>query len=90
MAVCWVQTEIAVLPTALVRDRKYLVWRLKHKNNRVFSGFFKKLAEEGRQVKVNVYKELQEAVDVYRKGWQARLNVFREAVADIVLPENAV
>lgn len=85
-----VQKETAGSGTASVHDHKYLVGRHEHSNDHMFSDLVKKLLEEGRQTKIDIYKESQMTVNIYDDGWQSHLNALSKPVEDVATPADAV
>lgn len=71
-AVSRVKDEIAALGAGFGKDRNYLVRRLDYSSKEMFSGLVRKLVEEGRQGKMNIYEESQQTMNVYPDGLQSR------------------
>lgn len=85
-----VQSEISALRASLVEDRKYLLDRLEHSSDQIFSVLVKKEVKERHQAKTYMYKESQGTVGAYVDDWQSLLNALIKAVADDASPANAV
>lgn len=76
------EIEIPVLGSGLPKDLNYLVNRLDYSNDQRFKSHVKKLVEDGRQARVDIYEESGETVDVYANGWKYFLNALKKTVAN--------
>lgn len=68
------KSEIAALGAGLFKDRSYLANRLEYSYDQMFKVLGKRLLDEGRQAKVDIYEHSRKTVDVYPDCWKSSLN----------------